>query len=159
MCCRVAIICVYFTLQHYISHLCAFLPFLKPRPIIRSSLCLWGSCCWCIGGVRAHATNTAYCVSNSQGEMIDRIEYHVEHAVDYVQTATQDTKKALKYQSKARRVSVKNLIMVLILCFVVSFSSLLSRNVCSTFILINKSSIGPQKLGLPCWLWAFVKCN
>nr|QQL12067.1 syntaxin 1 [Aphis glycines] len=39
----------------------------------------------------------------NQGEMIDRIEYHVEHAVDYVQTATQDTKKALKYQSKARR--------------------------------------------------------
>ena len=38
--------------------------------------------------------------------MIDRIEYHVEHAVDYVQTATQDTKKALKYQSKARRVSL-----------------------------------------------------
>ena len=32
-------------------------------------------------------------------------EYHVEHAVDYVQTTTQDTKKALKYQSKARRVS------------------------------------------------------
>ncbi|XP_008477101.1 syntaxin-1A-like [Diaphorina citri] len=41
----------------------------------------------------------------AKGEMIDRIEYHVEHAVDYVQTATQDTKKALKYQSKARRVS------------------------------------------------------
>lgn len=39
--------------------------------------------------------------------MIDRIEYHVEHAVDYVQTATQDTKKALKYQSKARRVRRK----------------------------------------------------
>lgn len=38
--------------------------------------------------------------------MIDRIEYHVEHAMDYVQTATQDTKKALKYQSKARRVSL-----------------------------------------------------
>ncbi|EEB11174.1 syntaxin-1A, putative [Pediculus humanus corporis] len=43
----------------------------------------------------------------SQGEMIDRIEYHVEHAVDYVQTATQDTKKALKYQSKARRRKTK----------------------------------------------------
>ncbi|XP_035722783.1 syntaxin-1A-like isoform X1 [Vespa mandarinia] len=43
----------------------------------------------------------------SQGEMIDRIEYHVEHAVDYVQTATQDTKKALKYQSKARREGTK----------------------------------------------------
>lgn len=37
--------------------------------------------------------------------MIDRIEFHVEHAVDYVQTATQDTKKALRYQSRARRVS------------------------------------------------------
>lgn len=44
----------------------------------------------------------------SQGEMIDRIEYHVEHAVDYVQTATQDTKKALKYQSKARRDEARN---------------------------------------------------
>lgn len=43
--------------------------------------------------------------------MIDRIEYHVEHAVDYVQTATQDTKKALKYQSKARRVSIPRLSM------------------------------------------------
>merc|ERR1719275_316462 len=45
----------------------------------------------------------------SQGEMIDRIEYHVEHAVDYVQTATQDTKKALKYQTEARRDTKKSL--------------------------------------------------
>lgn len=61
----------------------------------------------------------------SQGEIIDRIEYHVEHAMDYVQTATQDTKKALKYQSKARRkkiligiclsVTVVILVIVLIL--------------------------------------------
>lgn len=43
--------------------------------------------------------------------MIDRIEYHVEHAMDYVQTATQDTKKALKYQSKARRVSSRDIII------------------------------------------------
>ncbi|XP_025995704.1 syntaxin-1A isoform X2 [Solenopsis invicta] len=50
----------------------------------------------------------------SQGEMIDRIEYHVEHAVDYVQTATQDTKKALKYQSKARRKMIFIIICVLI---------------------------------------------
>lgn len=47
--------------------------------------------------------------------MIDRIEYHVEHAVDYVQTATQDTKKALKYQSKARR---KKLILIGVLSLV-----------------------------------------
>ena len=50
-----------------------------------------------------------------QGEMIDRIEYHVEHAVDYVQTATQDTKKALKYQSKARRVSTQHCLFI-VLC-------------------------------------------
>ena len=43
--------------------------------------------------------------------MIDRIEYHVEHAMDYVQTATQDTKKALKYQSKARRVSSRDILI------------------------------------------------
>lgn len=50
----------------------------------------------------------------SQGEMIDRIEYHVEHAMDYVQTATQDTKKALKYQSKARRKKILIAICVLV---------------------------------------------
>jgi len=37
--------------------------------------------------------------------MIDRIEFNVQQSVDYVKTATEDTKKALKYQSKARRVS------------------------------------------------------
>ncbi|XP_014222626.1 syntaxin-1A isoform X3 [Trichogramma pretiosum] len=54
----------------------------------------------------------------SQGEMIDRIEYHVEHAVDYVQTATQDTKKALKYQSKARRKMIFIIICVTILVII-----------------------------------------
>ncbi|XP_016839192.1 syntaxin-1A isoform X1 [Nasonia vitripennis] len=62
----------------------------------------------------------------SQGEMIDRIEYHVEHAVDYVQTATQDTKKALKYQSKARRKMILIMIclailLVVIICILASF--------------------------------------
>lgn len=40
----------------------------------------------------------------SQGEMIDRIEYNVEHSVDYVERAVSDTKKAVKYQSQARKV-------------------------------------------------------
>ncbi|XP_006621426.1 syntaxin-1A isoform X3 [Apis laboriosa] len=56
----------------------------------------------------------------SQGEMIDRIEYHVEHAVDYVQTATQDTKKALKYQSKARRKKIMIMICLTILAVVLT---------------------------------------
>jgi len=54
----------------------------------------------------------------NQGEMIDRIEYNVEHAVDYVQTATQDTKKALKYQSKARRKKIYIIICVTILLLI-----------------------------------------
>ena len=41
-----------------------------------------------------------------QGEMLDRIEYQCEQAVDYVETARQDTKKAAKYQSGARKVWV-----------------------------------------------------
>lgn len=37
--------------------------------------------------------------------MIDRIEYNVEHSVDYVERAVSDTKKAVKYQSQARKVT------------------------------------------------------
>ena len=40
-----------------------------------------------------------------QGEMIDRIENNVMSACDYIQEAVQHTKKAVEYQSKARRVS------------------------------------------------------
>ena len=36
--------------------------------------------------------------------MIDRIEFNVEQAAEFVQRAVVDTKKAVKYQSKARRV-------------------------------------------------------
>ncbi|XP_055602627.1 syntaxin-1A isoform X4 [Uranotaenia lowii] len=57
----------------------------------------------------------------SQGEMIDRIEYHVEHAMDYVQTATQDTKKALKYQSKARRKKI-----LIIICLAITLVVLIT---------------------------------
>ncbi|XP_076364671.1 syntaxin-1A-like isoform X7 [Tachypleus tridentatus] len=40
----------------------------------------------------------------SQGEMIDRIEYNVQQSVDYIDAAKRDTKKAVKYQSKSRRI-------------------------------------------------------
>lgn len=39
--------------------------------------------------------------------MIDRIEYNVEHSVDYVERAVSDTKKAVKYQSQARKVGTR----------------------------------------------------
>ncbi|XP_052860290.1 syntaxin-1A isoform X2 [Anopheles cruzii] len=39
----------------------------------------------------------------SQGEMVDRIEYHVETSRDYVATGQQDLVQAVKYMSKARK--------------------------------------------------------
>lgn len=53
--------------------------------------------------VRLHFDDGAFCCL--QGEMIDRIEYNVEHSVDFVERAVSDTKKAVKYQSQARKVS------------------------------------------------------
>jgi len=38
--------------------------------------------------------------------MVDRIEYNVENAKGFVDRAVADTKKAVQYQSKARRVSI-----------------------------------------------------
>ncbi|CAG6002245.1 unnamed protein product [Menidia menidia] len=52
--------------------------------------------------------------TGKRGEMIDRIEYNVEHSVDYVERAVSDTKKAVKYQSKARRKKI----MIIICCVV-----------------------------------------
>ncbi|OBS58042.1 hypothetical protein A6R68_10838, partial [Neotoma lepida] len=40
----------------------------------------------------------------TQGEMVNNIERNVMNAVDYVEHAKEETKKAIKYQSKARRV-------------------------------------------------------
>ncbi|XP_075032589.1 syntaxin-2 isoform X3 [Mixophyes fleayi] len=40
----------------------------------------------------------------TQGEMINNIEKNVENAADYIEHAKEETKKAVKYQSKSRRV-------------------------------------------------------
>jgi len=45
----------------------------------------------------------------SQGEMIDRIEFNIQQSVDFITTANADTKKAIKFQQEARR---KKLIMI-----------------------------------------------
>jgi t-SNARE complex subunit (syntaxin) len=39
--------------------------------------------------------------------MIDRIEYNVVQSENFVKAASTDTKKAVKFQSAARRVSFK----------------------------------------------------
>ena len=40
-----------------------------------------------------------------QGEMLDNIELNVMHTVDHVEKAREETKRAVKYQSQARKVS------------------------------------------------------
>jgi hypothetical protein len=37
--------------------------------------------------------------------MIDRIEFNISQSADYITAANQDTKKAVKFQQEARRVS------------------------------------------------------
>lgn len=64
----------------------------------------------------------------SQGEMIDRIEYHVDHAKDHVLTATQDTQKAKEYQSKARKkkiiiaICLSVLLLILVIWLITFFT-------------------------------------
>lgn len=55
----------------------------------------------------------------SQGEMIDRIEFHVSGALEYVEEAVKDTKKAMEYQRKARRKQLCIAICILILVIIV----------------------------------------
>ncbi|XP_074155776.1 syntaxin-2 isoform X2 [Sminthopsis crassicaudata] len=50
----------------------------------------------------------------TQGEMINNIEKNVMNASDYVEHAKEETKKAVKYQSKARRK-----LMFIIICVIV----------------------------------------
>jgi len=51
----------------------------------------------------------------SQGEIIDTVEYNVQQAVDFTDSAKQQTGKALTYQKKARRKKI-----FIIICVVVS---------------------------------------
>ncbi|CAM4810563.1 unnamed protein product [Rotaria magnacalcarata] len=43
----------------------------------------------------------------TQGEMIDRIEFNVVQSENFVKTANTDTKKAVKFQSAARRIDIE----------------------------------------------------
>ena len=47
-------------------------------------------------------------------ENIFRIDAHVESAVEYTTRATNDTKKALEYQTKARRKKIMILICLIV---------------------------------------------
>lgn len=50
-----------------------------------------------------------------QGEMIDRVEYNIEHSVDFVSRAVADTKKAIELQREARKKKIIATICCLVL--------------------------------------------
>uniref|UniRef100_A0A8C4TC03 Syntaxin 2 n=1 Tax=Erpetoichthys calabaricus TaxID=27687 RepID=A0A8C4TC03_ERPCA len=56
----------------------------------------------------------------TQGEMINSIEHHVLNAAEYVEHAKEETKKAVTYQSKARRKQIVIVIAVLVLLAVIA---------------------------------------
>ncbi|KFM80572.1 Syntaxin-2, partial [Stegodyphus mimosarum] len=55
-------------------------------------------------------------------ELIDRIEYHVQNAADYVDNAATDINRATRYQSKARK---KIIIIIIILIVVLAILGLI----------------------------------
>lgn len=62
----------------------------------------------------------------SQGEMIDRIEFNVSQSVNYIDSAKTDTRKAVKYQSAARKKKIflcicLLVLIIIIICAVVGF--------------------------------------
>ncbi|KAM7145058.1 syntaxin-2 isoform 3-T3 [Macrochelys suwanniensis] len=62
----------------------------------------------------------------TQGEMINSIEKNVVNASDYVEHAKEETKKAVKYQSKARRkkwiIVIISLVLVALIALIVGLS-------------------------------------
>uniref|UniRef100_A0A8D2LAQ5 t-SNARE coiled-coil homology domain-containing protein n=1 Tax=Varanus komodoensis TaxID=61221 RepID=A0A8D2LAQ5_VARKO len=56
----------------------------------------------------------------SPGEMVNSIEKNVMNAADYVEHAKEETKKAVKYQSKARRKKWIILMIVFVLLAVLA---------------------------------------
>uniref|UniRef100_G3UMX2 Syntaxin 3 n=1 Tax=Loxodonta africana TaxID=9785 RepID=G3UMX2_LOXAF len=51
----------------------------------------------------------------NQGEMLDNIELNVMHTVDHVEKAREETKKAVKYQSQARKKLIIIIVIVVVL--------------------------------------------
>uniref|UniRef100_A0A2M4AJ22 Putative snare protein syntaxin 1 n=1 Tax=Anopheles triannulatus TaxID=58253 RepID=A0A2M4AJ22_9DIPT len=56
----------------------------------------------------------------SQGEMVDRIEYHVEKSTDYVTSGGESLVQAVKYMSKARKKKIMILICLTVLGLIVA---------------------------------------
>lgn len=55
------------------------------------------------------------CFLYLQGEMVDNIEKNVSNAVEYICSAKEETKKAVRWQKKSRRVCI-----LVMLCSVIN---------------------------------------
>lgn len=55
----------------------------------------------------------------TQGEMIDRIEYNVVQSENFVKAASTDTKKAVKFQSAARRKKILLIVCAIVLIAII----------------------------------------
>lgn len=55
----------------------------------------------------------------NQGEMIDRIQFHVSSASEYIDDAVPDTNRAMKYQRKSRRKNILILICIIMLSILI----------------------------------------
>lgn len=66
---------------------------------------------------------------DAQQETIDKIEYNVDNAQDYIETAKKDVEKAVVYQKKSRKkkIIIGVVIGVIILILVISLASALPR--------------------------------
>uniref|UniRef100_H0V4I6 Syntaxin-3 n=1 Tax=Cavia porcellus TaxID=10141 RepID=H0V4I6_CAVPO len=56
----------------------------------------------------------------NQGEMLDNIELNVLHTVDHVEKAQEETKKAVKYQSQARKKLIIIIVVVVVLLGIIA---------------------------------------
>ncbi|XP_042905869.1 syntaxin-1A [Parasteatoda tepidariorum] len=58
----------------------------------------------------------------NQGELIDRIEYNVQNAVDFVDNAKTDINRAVRYKSRARKKLIFIIICVLIVLLIIGLA-------------------------------------
>ncbi|EDV22651.1 syntaxin 1.3 [Trichoplax adhaerens] len=73
----------------------------------------------------------------NQAEMLDSIEHQAGNAVDYVDRATADVKKALEYQSAARKKKIICIVLVLILLAIIGIIILSQLNLGGTSTATN----------------------
>lgn len=61
-------------------------------------------------------------IKKKQGELVDRIEHHVESSGGYIGSAREELTKAHEYQTKARKVQTNKITIINFICHLFVFS-------------------------------------